>query len=200
MVSSRRDRGRGFLLPSLVWFAALLTGCAVGDGEGRVAGLVTALDCDLEGDRYDLRPTFFGASAFEDFLDVRIQRGSDFEDRSDGLLLSIARASELKDLLGTPVPLRDEPGALVRMGLYLNATCPWDFTGLDRPMVMSADEGVIVFDAVYAPEVDDGAPRTAARFQDVRLRDPSDPDGRHAVLSGSFRFIFNRGRPAQRFP
>ncbi len=34
----------------------------------------------------------------------------------------------------------------------------------------------------------------------VERVDPSDPDVRFATLSGRFEFLFNRGRPAQRFP
>ncbi len=84
------------------------------------------------------------------------------------------------------------------MSLYLNETCPIGFE--HEPPRLSAVAGTIVFDSIYAPMVDDQALETSARFSAVRFVDPSRPEERHAELDGLFRFNFNRGRPAQRYP
>lgn len=188
-------------LPVVLLVALGAVGCAVGDGEGALDGVVTAVDCDLDTRSYALRPTFFGADAFENILNIRIQRGSDPQDRSDGVLFQIRDTSGVQaDLLGVPIPIEDRPDALLQMGLYLNATCPTDFTGLDRPVVLAGDGGTVTFDAIYAPEGRGGGREVEATVSGATLRDPGDPTGRRAEFDGFFRFVFNRGRPAQRYP
>lgn len=195
MVSSH-ERGP---LASAAIFAALLSACSVGGGEGQVTGTVNAPSCDLNMADYSLDPTFFGADPVEDMLEIRIQRGSDLETFSDGLTVLVLDAKTVRaDLIGVPIELTGEADALVQMNVFLNDTCP---TGRgDAPVNYEAVNGSIVFQNIYAPELTEDDVETAARFDDVLFVDPDDPEVRNAVLSGEFRFLHNRGRPAQRFP
>ncbi|MEO0321982.1 MAG: hypothetical protein AAF447_03425 [Myxococcota bacterium] len=186
----------------------LLTGCAVGFGEGSVSGEVTDPECGLDADPYTLRPTFFSAGAVPDeaLVSYRIQRGGHFALTSDGLRIDINDPAVILARLGEPIPIDtpasspDVPGPAMNVTLYLNETCSFrDATG-DLATVFPAVEGALVFDSVYAPGVEGSDPRTEGRFTDLRFADPRRPDARFAVLSGSFAFSFERGRPAQPFP
>lgn len=194
----RRLAGAG--LAALV--AVATAGCAVGgDGEGAASGVVTVRGCGFDEDLYDLDPTFFGAQAFEDILNIQMQRGSDFQDRSDGVLFQVRDATMVREtLLDEPLPIEDRADALVQMSVYLNDSCPTDFTGNDRPVMLPAIEGTITFSAIFAPEADGDAREIEAVFEGAVLEDPATPDERRATLDGFFRFVFNRGRPAQRYP
>lgn len=204
--SSNSVPTRSGILALAVGALLLLAGCSEGIGDGQVVGQVWAPGCGLEGEPFDLRPTFFVADPFEDFMSIRVQRGSDFEDRTNGVSLGIRAVSEVKAILGVPIDLADpimsppRPHAdapLVAMNLYLNRRCP-----IDRSILgvnYEAVEGQITFDAIYSPRVDNSL-EIAAHFTDVLFVDRSSPMERRAVLSGDFTFLFNRGRPAQRFP
>jgi len=192
---------------SLLLVLLVSFGCSAGVGEGDVVGNVWAPACGLAGDAYEMRSNFFSADPTHDFLDIRVQRGSDFEDVSDGMAVSVRAASEVAAILGTPIALEDplelpraqpDERPLVAMSVYLNRTCP---IGAHRfPVAYQAVTGEITFTAIYAPELPGSALEVTAAFSDVRFVDPSTPETRYAILSGNFSFIFNRGRPAQRFP
>ena len=193
MVSSRE---LGPVAALLLW-AAL--GCSVGGGEGEVTGTINAPGCELEMADYSMDPTFFGADPIEGMIEMRIQHGSDLETFSDGLTILVTDASRVRaDLLGVPIELTGEADALVQMNVYLNGTCPPERG--DLPVNYQAVSGNIVFQNIYAPELTEDDVETAARFDDVLFVDPANPEMRNAVLSGHFRFLHNRGRPAQRFP
>jgi hypothetical protein len=98
-------------------------------------------------------------------------------------------------MLGAEIPF----GGLappVEMTLYLNATCP----GVSLiPVVYEAVSGTIRFEELFVPWIDNDTKETYAIFTDVELVDPRDPDERRAMLSGDFRFLFERGMPPQLF-
>jgi hypothetical protein len=48
--------------------------------------------------------------------------------------------------------------------------------------------------------VDERDVETEAILQEVTFTDPSSASPRSATLSGEIKFLYNRGRPAQRFP
>jgi hypothetical protein len=176
----------------------------VGEGEGWASAEVWAPDCDLEGDAYELRPTFFGSEAQPgDTLLIRMQRGSDSPQVSDGILIQVLGASTVQaELLGSPIDLgADDGDPRVIMTLYLNETCP---VILERPenrsVAYTAVAGALTFDAIYAPEASGSDKEIAARFDDVLLVDAHDPDNLRAVASGELQFLHVRGRPAQAFP
>lgn len=203
----RRVAGLGEAVIAVRWAALLLsfatfssaTGCAVGTGEGEAKGSVTAPECGgLDGSEYSLKPSFFAGASVEGQLEIRIQRGSDLEDKSDGLVVLIKDADMVKrDLLGTPIELTED--GLVQMSLYLNDSCP---PSISRgPVNFRSVAGSITFQNIYAPNVDSGDVETAARFENVLLvEDADNVAAGQAFLSGHFRFLYNRGRPAQRFP
>ncbi|MCA9581607.1 MAG: hypothetical protein KC416_07410 [Myxococcales bacterium] len=209
MEGSLRDRAG--TAPGLAALISVMVGCSVGSGEGTARGAVTAPECDLSASPYDLQPTFFAAEEVEGQLRIRVQRGSDFEDKSDGLVVLLRDASDLhRNHLGEAIDLAEEAskpgGGAVAFTLYLNETCPVVRT--DVPAVFQAVSGTITFEAVYAPAVSEGT-RIEASFEDLVLYDvpfgadvgeePGVPD-RSATLEGDFGFFYSRGRPAQRFP
>lgn len=183
-----------------VWLlgALLFAGCAKGGGEGNAVGQVWAPDCGLDGQPFELNPSFFAMqpSASVEVIDIVVQRGSDLPSFSDGIAVFIAEPEMLKDsMLGTELDfaLLASPA---EMTLYLNATCP----GLvELPVVYRAVSGTIRFDALYVPWVDNETKETSAVFTNVELVDNQDPEQRRARLDGSFRFLFERGMPAQLF-
>lgn len=183
-----------------VWLlgALLFAGCAKGGGEGNAVGQVWAPDCGLDGQPFELNPSFFAMqpSASVEVIDIVVQRGSDLPSFSDGIAVFIAEPEMLKDsMLGTELDfeLLESP---VEMTLYLNATCP----GLvELPVVYRAVSGTIRFDELYVPWVDNETKETSAVFTNVELVDNQDPEERRARLDGSFRFLFERGMPAQLF-
>jgi len=203
----RSKRWRSTLYFATLCLAGALSGCSAGIGDGSVMGAVWAPECGLAGEPYDLRPNFFSADPTLDFLDIRVQRGSDFEDVSDGMGISVRSASEVAANIGTPIELHDplnlprvppDERPLAAMSVYLNDACPIDRDTI--PVAYQAVSGSLTFDAIFAPMAPTTDLEITGRFTDVRFEDPSAPGTRYATLSGFFSFIFNRGRPAQRFP
>ncbi|MBO6938672.1 MAG: hypothetical protein JJ863_27135 [Deltaproteobacteria bacterium] len=175
--------------------ALAFAGCSVGVGSGEVTGTVIAPQCDLDGD-FSLNPDFFSASAFEEQLTIRIQRGGDFAIDSDGISIVVLDATMESERLGTPIAITAEDEAPVSMSLYLNDRCPVDEDML--PVFLEATEGTITFDQIYAPEVDGGQRQTSGTFTGVVFTDGRGE--RMATLDGEFSFLFERGRPGQPFP
>ncbi len=185
---------------ALAGCAAMFAGCSTtGVGEGSANGLIWAPDCGLNARQYDLNPTFFVADPTEGRLEIRVQRGSDVQHRSDGLSIFVADAADVQQSqLGMAIQLTADPEPPVRFGVFFNETCPFD---RDRRAVhYVAVSGTILFRSIYAPDRDESERETRAEFTDVQFVDPTDAETRRATLSGEFRFLFSRGRPAQRFP
>ncbi len=199
--SRRAERGLAPLACSLLLAALATTGCSVGVGSGEIVGTVSAPDCGLLEEALDVNPTFFVASPLPEGLEMRVQRGSSFPDVSDGLAVTLLGVETAHERLGEPMSLGSLMGSEFRRGaraamtLYLNATCPPDRERV--PVVLSATEGRIVFESLHVPGSGSAEGEIAARFERVRAADSL---GREARFSGWFRFVFNRGRPAQRFP
>lgn len=94
---------------SLFTLLAVGTGCSVGQGSGDVKsdhlfahncwGTQTGPDTAI-GDRYDLRPDFFAAVPFRSTLQIRIQRGTDLTEVSDGLSVLIDDVCRIRAALG----------------------------------------------------------------------------------------------------
>lgn len=197
---------------------ALAAGCTVGEGQGEVqSDNLQVKDC-WEG-AFDLGPTFFAANAFSnDQLGIRVQRGDNNLEVSDGLEVSIRALQTLRNTsLGKAVDVGLPPGVSppgsrwpalknpppVSLALYLHDTCH------AQNGALYAVRGTIQFDKLFSGnsnETNGDARLTDAKFT-AYFGDPRDADvfGNfdEAALSevhGWFRFYFQRGQPAQPFP
>jgi hypothetical protein len=193
--SEARRAGTG--IAALLAVAA--SSCNPGAGAGEARGLVTVRDCGLVDAPFDLAPDFFVAEGQRGGLHVRIQRGSDLPLRSDGLWIDVLSSRALIEAgLGTPVPVASGSREdAVKVSVYLNDSCPADRG--ETPVVLEGIGGAVRFSELYDPEAD-GPPAIVGTLEDITLVDPAAPDDRRATLSGSFDLLYNRGRPAQRFP
>ena len=193
MAASSHERN---LLAGTLVALALVLSCASGRGEGSVIGQVWAPECDLTGEPFSLNPNYFAMqpSSTVEIIDIRIQRGSDIPNLSNGLSVFIAEPEMVRDeMLGTDIELRRFDPA-VELTIYLNSTCPTDI-----PVVYRSISGTIRFDELYIPWESNENRLTTAEFTDVELVDTDDPENRRALISGDFTFLFQRGRPAQNF-
>ncbi len=113
--------------------ALLLAACNSAAGEGSALGTLDVKDC--WNGPYDLAPTFFGAQFDRNSLLVRIQRGSDFYNFSDGLSLLVGDVTDVTpphavDVGISPsvsppnLPEQYDPNpAPVSATLYMEGTC-----------------------------------------------------------------------------
>ncbi|MFZ9887694.1 MAG: hypothetical protein ACO3JL_09345 [Myxococcota bacterium] len=195
------------------------TACAApGDGEGLVqSDDLIAGDC-WRGP-FDLRPDFFAGIPFRDSLQIRVQRGDDLAEVSDGVALLVRDVTELREReLGQPIEVGLAPqllntiapgvatGATPRVGLVLSLqrSCPAENVALH------AIDGSIVFSALFSGDPNEtvGSEKLSDATFDVRVADPREadpgtlvvPPDRISRLTGRFRFHFQRGQPAQPFP
>ncbi len=191
-------RAFGLLLASVV-----AGGCSVGQGQGELSGYVVAPDCDIDEPAYDLSPSFFSAEVTARQLNIRVQRGSDIEGYSDGVMIQVRDVNEVfRNRIGIPIPVDPEDSSLLQAVFYLNQTCPSGFPDFfdTQPVIMEAQSGSIVFDAIYAPDIEAGAVLIEGELQDVRFAATDAPEVTNGSLSGHFSFFYQRGSPAQRFP
>ena len=256
-----RSRVVASLAVAAVALAASGTGCRVGSGVGSVKGDLCVPDC--WSGPFNLQPDFFAATPNQDTLTIRIQRGSDFENFSDGISILVMGVTEIRQsMLGQPltislppsvvppgVPITPNPSpAQVEFAAYLQQTCrpaTPGLYGMDQVSLtsagdagsscsLSADGGTPaqqcganvqptavgtstitfahIFDASLANGGDPGSLTAEQRLIDatfdVQLADPREecpggigpPPPSHGHLTGSFRFYFERGKPAQAFP
>ena len=128
--------------------AVIAPACSLGAGTGTVKGSLNVPDC--WSGPFDMHPDFFAAAptSATDSLQIRIQHGGDYETFSDGVMILVDDAGELRgdpagdgslrpSLLGTTLVVAlpvgvTPPGvpvtprasqAIVHAALYLNATC-----------------------------------------------------------------------------
>ncbi|AUX47139.1 hypothetical protein SOCE26_086510 [Sorangium cellulosum] len=204
--------------------AALSLGCSLGQGDGDVysVGGLHATDCWDAA--YSMRPDFFAAVPYRSTLQIRVQRGSDLQEVSDGLSVliddvDVIRAEKLDVDLSVALPPGVEPpgspppepkpqelAPLVHMALYLQRSCH------NQNTVLYAVSGTIKFQALFSgdPNETDAADKyTDAEFdvmvgdpRDAALGDPADaiPPELLSRVRGYFRFYFERGQPGQPFP
>jgi hypothetical protein len=199
-------------LPALL----LALGCTVGEGEGYVRSDRLYVE-DCWSGAFDLGPDFFGANSFRgDALLLRVQRGDNIEELSDGLTVVIndlptQRARVGQEIAvglppgvsppGVPVEFNENPPP-VSLALYLHDSCH-----AQNGTVYSIG-GSITFTSIWSgdPNEEESDERlTEARF-DATFADPrllvGESAGDESVQSqvtGYFRFFFQRGQPAQPF-
>jgi len=199
VASSVEKQGvRGVLRAALcVMGLAAMASCSVGHGEGEISGTISVPGCRAKG-KYDLSPSAFFAMATQQILTIRVQRGGDLELKSDGIAITVEDASLVKrKYLGKSLSLVSTSMPSIDVSLFLNESCP---AGRDQtPVVLSAVSGTVVFEEIYAPQVNEEEVEITATLDKVRFEDSRDKN-RWAELSGDFDFLYVRGGPAQRFP
>ncbi len=141
---------RAFVLGAAIAVLALgaSESCTVGSGAGSVTGDSFVPDC--WSGKFDLQPDFFGATPNpnDDSLLIRIQRGSDYVNFSDGVSILVTHVTELRQAIETNgpqslsvslppgvvppgVPITPNPNpSTVQFALYLQSTCRPDTPGL----------------------------------------------------------------------
>jgi len=209
------------------WLAALVasagSGCALGEGSGEVVSDRLRVDSCWDG-TYDLNPDFFAGVPYRDAFQIRIQRGGDLQEMSDGLSILIDDVHWVRgddgrpSLLGVPlevglppevtppgVPVQsDADPPLVHMALYLHNTCH------EQLSTLYAVRGVITFERLFNgdPNESNADERLSSGVFDVVVVDPrKQPPGGGPIaeehlshVTGWFRFYFERGQPGQPFP
>lgn len=219
--AARPVRGSIFLggAPSLgvAWtIGCLLSGCAVGQGEGQVRSSALEVAGCVSGP-FDLEPTFFASNPSGDAQLITLQAGDKLFDQADGVTIAVYETSSVRQLLGRALEVRlpqgvNPPGAavlaqeqgLVALTLSLNESCH------EQDVSLHAVSGTMTFDALFSGDLSDRArsERWIEGSFDVLLADPrelpldgSEPDpALLSPLSGSFRFLFRQGTMAQPFP
>ncbi len=197
--------------------ASLALGCSRAEGEGEVkSDKLYVQDCWNRA--FDLGPTFFGANPGGDSLSIRIQRGDNLEEVSDGLIVLVDSVSKIrKSSLGTPVevgmPVGVHPPGVpvtfnpnpppVHLSLYLNNSCH------RQNGTLYSISGQITFHSLFDGDLNESNADdryTDASFSNVTFGDPRQlgPDGnidpgKTSQVTGWFKFYFQRGQPAQPF-
>ena len=190
-------------------------GCTVGDGSGSVKTDRLYLQGCWNGP-FDLQPDFFAANPYrQESLLIRVQRGDNNQEASDGLTVIVNDLDAVRAQLGQPIPVGLPPGVsppgqpvtgapapLVTLSLYLHQTCH------EQNSATYSVSGDITFASLFSGdpnEEDSDARLTDATFA-VRFADPRELVGAadaaavtSEVVNGDFRFFFQRGQPAQPF-
>lgn len=191
------------------------SGCTVGDGEGYVTTDRLYLKGCWNGP-FDLKPDFFAANPYrEESLLIRVQRGDNNQEASDGLTVIVNDLKAVQAQLGQPIPVglpsgvtppgqvpSGEPSPLVTLALYLHQTCH------EQNSATYSVGGDITFTSIFSGdpnEADSESRLTDATFA-VQFADPrelvtaEDPAAVTSnVVEGKFHFFFQRGQPAQPF-
>lgn len=175
--------------------AVPLTSCAGGEGDGEISGAVFVPECGIDNTEWELRPNYFAQDPWENTALLRVQHGSNYQDLSNGLVISIRDVEAVRASFGTPIDLAAEDTP-VTITLTLDGTCRP--RRRDPSVLLIARAGTITFDALYDPRADDGR-ETSATIDGMVMDDGEDPAST-AELSGYFTFLFARGRPGQRYP
>jgi hypothetical protein len=189
--------------------------CTVGEGEGRVSSDHVWVAGCWDGP-FDLKPDFFGANPDEgESLTIRVQRGDNIEDMSDGLIVLINDLPEIRKRLGENLPLGLPRGVTpsgvpvvfnpdppkVSLSLYLHNSCH-----LQNGTIYSI-AGTINFSSLFSGDPNESSSEARltdatfdATFADPReLVDAENPDAVKSRVTGNFHFFFQRGQPAQPF-
>lgn len=216
MESSRQRHER--IGVGLAVAALVVASCNPGAGAGEVTGTIAIASCENGTRDYVLSPTFFSAEGTLDALHIRIQRGSDMSHDSDGVYIDVQNAgaiyTQLHGMIAmgvvapeVTVPVADPASSTgVSLTLYLAESCPAGRGTVATVLPSRAGVGSVTFKAIYSPSDPSSTTAITGHFDDVVFQDPADVAAcgtgstRCARLSGWFDFIYNRGRPAQRYP
>ncbi len=215
MGTLRRTLVLGFVACLVPW---VWSGCSLGKGSGEVYSDRLRLGTCWDGP-LDLDPDFFAGVPYRSTYQIRIQRGSDIQEMSDGMSILVDDVHAIRDgKLGVPLevglsPEVTPPGVpiesnasppLVHMALYMHASCH------EQNSALYAVRGFITFESLFNGDVTESNAdeRLTAAVFDVEVGDPRDqpagggeiPSEKLSRLTGWFRFYFERGKPGQPFP
>lgn len=203
---------------SLVASVALVggLGCTVGDGKGNVTAERLYVSGCWNGP-FDLQPDFFAANPYrQEALLIRVQRGDNNQEASDGLTIIVNELDKVKEAAKTrtPIPVGLPPGVappgqpligaeapLVTLSLYLHQTCH------EQNSAIYSVGGEITFSSIFSgdPNEKDSQERFTDAWFSVQFADPrellgaEDPEAVTSNITGDFNFFFQRGQPAQPF-
>lgn len=196
-------------------------GCTVGEGEGSVKSDHLYVNGCWNG-AFDLRPDFFGVNPDPgESLMIRVQRGDNVEDVSDGLIVIVYDLPEVRKHLNEALPVGMPRGVtpsgvpivynpnppLVSLSLYLHNTCHQQNGTVYS---IESPEGTITFSSLFSGDLNEGSSENrltdatfTALFADPReladVTDQADKDALTSKVTGNFRFFFQRGQPSQPF-
>ena len=205
---------RAFARLGLVTMVAVASACSVGQGEGSVRGSLHISGCDADLSAYDMNPDFFGAQSAQQQLLIRIQKGGAGQEYVDNLVISVDDVFAVRrSLLNTPIAVEVErppgsplarPAPPVKISLSLRGSCGTQYFNPGDPaqVVLHATSGTITFTSMLDPNADlrdTNAKRIEGSFS-VHLDDPRYPGKSTGDITGSFKFFYQRGGPAQPFP
>jgi hypothetical protein len=210
------------VLLAAMFVLPICMGCSLGQGEGDVkSDALFVRDCWLG--EYDLQPDFFAAVPYRESVNMRAQRGTDIQEVSDGMAVLVQDATWVRnEFLDKPIAVTLSPGVLppgagfptpppedqpaIHMALYLQRSCH------NQNSVLYAVSGTVTFHSLFSgdPNEDEATDKfTNAEFS-VLMGDPRDapagapaneiPDDQQSLVTGFFRFYFERGQPGQPFP
>jgi hypothetical protein len=202
---------------------AVWSACSLGKGSGAVHSDRLQLAGCWDG-VYDMAPDFFAGVPYRSSFQIRIQRGGDIQEVSDGVSILIDDVHAIRgdegrrNLLGKPldvglppevtppgVPIRPSASPpFVHLAIYLHNTCH------QQNSALYAVRGVISFDKLFNadPNETNAEERLTSAVFDVMVGDPRDqppgggdiPEAKLSRVSGWFHFYFQRGKPGQPFP
>ena len=197
--------------------AMLSAGCSVGEGNGQVTS-ENLLVPDCWNGQFDLEPSFFAANPFENTVTLRIQRGTDSSEVSDGVLILLQDVERIREeLLGQPIALGLPAGVsppgfalqssgappLASLVLYLNRTCDVQNRYL---YALAGTAGSFQATVVSPADLQlPGGDTDNTDSTDNQIVSESNPGlaypaARASELEGNFHFFFQRGSPGQPFP
>ena len=194
------------------------TGCTLGEGEGEVRS-DSLLVPECWTGPFDLQPDFFATVPYRDTQQIRVQRGRDLHEVSDGVAIQVKDVTTIREQqigqsleVGLAPELWEDinpsaipgPAPQVHLALYLQFTCH------SQNSVLYATRGNIVFHELFSgdPHESVGAEKLTEAEFDVVVGNPRDaepgttelPPDKTSRLWGYFRFHFVRGQPAQPYP
>ncbi len=193
-------------------------GCTVGQGEGHVKSDHLYVSGCWNGP-FDLEPDFFGANPDQETsLTIRVQRGDNIEDVSDGLIVLVNDLQDVRKHLNEDIPVGMPRGVTppgvpvvynpnppkVSLSLYLHNACH------QQNGTIYSVSGSINFSSLFSGDLNEGSSENrlskakfTASFADPRELDDA-PDAAAAAaltstVTGDFDFYFQRGQPSQPF-
>jgi hypothetical protein len=200
----------------LAW--PILGSCSLGKGTGEVHSDRLRLGTCWDGS-YELQPDFFAGVPYHNSFQIRLQRGGDIQEFSDGVSILVDDVKVIRNSnLGMPLevglaPEVRPPGRpitptesppMVHLAIYLHNTCH------ETNSALYAVKGVITFEKLFDgdPNETSAEERLSAAVFDVFVGDPRDeppeggeiPEEKLSRVTGWFRFYFQRGQPGQPFP